>query len=418
MRAPRPPRTGGASRFRLSTAETARAVLRRFRPLGTEVIPVTEAAGRVLARGIRATLDLPHFTRSYMDGYAVRATDTASGRARLRIIGTVTMGRGAPCGIARAETLRVPTGGMLPPGADAVVMTEHAREHPDGTVEITHAAAPGENVMQRGEDVRRGQLVFERGRRLRAADVGALSGVGTSRLLVYRRPRVAVIATGDEIVSPDVTPGPGQVRNVNQYALRAMIVAAGGQTVDLGVVPDRRPLIARALARAIRSADLVLVSGGSSVGTKDLTPVVIAAMPKARMLVHGIQIKPGKPTLVARIGGKPVVGLPGNPTSALVIFELFAAPLVRRLGGEPAERMFVPPRQTIARLGRPLTSQLGREDWLRVILTEHAQRGLIAQPAAGGSGDIVSFVRADGMVCVPPETSSLPAGATVQVHLF
>ena len=379
---------------------------------------MTEAAGRVLARDVRAALDLPHFARAYMDGYAVRASDTASAKARLRVVGTVKMGHPSPRAVAPGESLRIPTGGMLPAGADAVVMVEHTREHRDGTVEISHAAAPGEHVMRRGEDVRRGQLVFERGRRIRAADVGALSGVGTSRIRVFRRPRVALLATGDEIVAPEITPGPGQVRNVNQYALRAMITAAGGEIIDLGVLPDRRPVIARALARAVRTADLVLVSGGTSVGTKDLTPTVIAAMPKARILVHGIQIKPGKPTLVARVADTPVLGLPGNPTSALVIFELFAAPLIRRLGGEPAQRMFTPPARTTARLGSPLPSQLGREDWLRVTLTEGGGGELIADPARGGSGDIVSLVHADGMVCVPPEAAMLPTGATVHVHLF
>jgi len=409
-------------RLALVTAAEARAVLQGFTALGTEQIAVAEAAGRVLARDVRAALDLPHFTRSYMDGYAVNASDTALASparpVQLHVVGTVEMGHPAPCRIRRGETLRIPTGGMLPPGADAVVMVEHTCELDDGTVEIRHAATVGEHVMRRGDDVRRGEVVFRRGRRLRPADVGALAGIGTSRVSVHRRPRAALIATGDEIVPPEVTPGPGQVRNVNQYALRALIAAEGALPLDLGVLPDRRPVIARALARALRDADAVFVSGGTSVGTRDLAPGVIAALPRARILVHGIRIKPGKPTLVARVAGKPIVGLPGNPTSALVIFELFGVPLLRLLGGEPPGRALVPRRHVPARLAAPVTSQAGREDWIRVAVEDEADGDLVARPLRGGSGEIVSFAHADGLVCVGPESAGLEAGARVSVRLL
>jgi molybdopterin molybdotransferase len=259
--------------------------------------------------------------------------------------------------------------------------------------------------------------VFQRGRRCRAADVGALSGIGLSRVRVYRRPRVALIATGDEIVAPDVTPEPGQVRNVNQYALRAMIAAEGGAPVDLGVLPDREAVIRRAVVRALRSADAVLVSGGSSVGMKDLTPAVVESLPRARGLVHGIRIKPGKPTLIARVGTTPVIGLPGNPTSALVIFTLFAAPLIRALGGEPAAVAFAPRHRVTARLAAAVRSQPGRDDYVRVALVEEAD-GVVARPLAGGSGEIFSFVAADGLVRVPADTTALEAGAPVSVQLL
>ncbi len=416
------PHTGGPSRFPLVTSAEALVVLRRFRALAAERIAVAEAVGRVLARDVRTTLDLPHFARSYMDGYAVRARDTAGASAatpvQLRVVGSVHMGHPVTRRLGRGEAMRIPTGGMLPRAADAVVMVEHTAETTDGTVAIGHAAKPMQHVMRRGEDAKKGTRIFLRGHRVRPADVGALSGIGLASVDVVRRPRVAVLATGDEIVPPDVTPQPGQVRNVNQYALRALITANGGEPVDFGVLPDRESVLRTALRRALAGADLVVMSGGSSVGTKDLTPAVVAAMPRARILVHGIRVKPGKPTLIARAAGKPIIGLPGNPTSALVIFHVFALPLLRLLGGEPATAAFAPRRAAVAELGAPIGSLVGREDWVRVAIEADAEGNLQASPVAGGSGDIVGFVRADGLVRVAPELDGLPAGSRVLVDLL
>jgi molybdopterin molybdotransferase len=416
------PHTGGPSRFPLVTSAEALACLRRFPPLRSERIAVADAVGRVLARDVRTTLDLPHFARSYMDGYAVRARDTAGATAavpaRLRVVGSVLMGHPVTQRLGRGEAMRIPTGGMLPGAADAVVMVEHTTEEPDGTVAIGHAAKPMQHVMRRGEDAKKGTRIFARGHRIRPADVGALSGIGLAAVDVVRRPRVAVLATGDEIVPPDVTPKPGQVRNVNQYALRALITANGGEPVDFGVLPDREAVLRTALSRALARADLVVMSGGSSVGTKDLTPAVVAAMPRARILVHGIRVKPGKPTLIARAAGKPIIGLPGNPTSALVIFHVFALPLLRLLGGEPAAAAFAPRRVAVAELTAPIGSLVGREDWIRVAVEADTEGNLRASPVAGGSGDIVGFVRADGLVRVAPEVDGLPVGSRVLVDLL
>jgi molybdopterin molybdotransferase len=406
----------------LVTAREAHAHLRRFSALAPERIAVADAVDRVLARDVRTTLDLPHFARSYMDGFAVRAGDTAgaspSAPARLRIVGSVRMGHPVRQRLRRGETMRIPTGGMLPAGADAVVMVEHTRDVGDDAVAIERAATRMQHVMRRGEDAKKGTRLFARGHRIRPADVGALSGIGLARVWVVRKPRVAVIATGDEIVPPDVTPRAGQVRNVNQYALRALISAAGSIPVDFGVLPDREDVIRAAMRKALRTADAVLVSGGSSVGTKDLTPAVVAAMPQARILVHGIRIKPGKPTLIARAAGKPVIGLPGNPTSALVIFHVFALPLLRLLGGESADAAFAPRRAVAAELAAPLSSLVGREDYVRIALTTRPDGTLLAHPVAGGSGDIVGFVRADGLVRIAAEDVELPAGSPVVVDLI
>ena len=414
------PHTGTASRFALVSCDDALAVLHRFRPVGTEVVAVEEIAGRVLARPVRAALDVPHFARAYMDGYAVRAADTAGASdaapAHLRVAGAVEMGEPAPGRVRRGEAMRIPTGGMIPPGADAVVMVEHTTEA-NGAVHVARAARAGQHVMRRGEDMRRGAVLFPAGHRCRTHDVGALAGIGVSRALVYRRPRVAVIATGNEIVPPDVTPGPGQVRSINQYALRAMIAAEGGEAIDRGVIPDRRAAITRAFTRALRDADLVLFSGGSSVGIKDLTPAVVGAAPHARILVHGIRIKPGKPTLIARVGTKPVLGLPGHPVSALVIFEIFGAPLLRRLGGEPIAAAFTARMRVPARLAAAITSIAGRDDFVRVRL-ESRDGEWLAHPASGGSAEITSLVHADGMVRVDAATITREAGSRVVVQRF
>ncbi len=415
------PHTGIASRFPLVSYDDALAVLRRFRPLGTESVAVTDVVGRVLARPVRAAIDVPHFARAYMDGYAVRAADTAGASdgaaVPLRVVGAVEMGRAAPGRVRSGEAMRIPTGGMLPPGADAVVMVEHTSEAGDDTVRIMRAAAAGQHVMARGEDMHRGDVLFPAGHRCRPLDVGALTGVGASRVLVHRRPRVAVIATGNEIVPPNVTPKAGQVRSINQYALAAMIAAEGGATIDLGVVPDRLAAIRRAVVRALRVADVVMLSGGSSVGVKDLTPQVIGTLPRARILVHGVRIKPGKPTLIAQIGAKPVLGLPGHPVSALVVFEIFGAPLVRRLGGEPEAQTFMPRTRVRARLAAPVASTVGRDDWVRVRLEERDGDPL-AHPLAGGSAEIAAFVHADGMIHVPAAAAGLDAGAPVVVQRF
>jgi molybdopterin molybdotransferase len=411
------PHTGRPSVFDLVTCDEAWQTLARFRPLGRERVRVVDAVGRVLARDVRAPMDVPHFTRSYMDGFAVRAADTRADGARLRITATIEMGKPARRRLRPGEAQRIPTGGMLPAGADAVVMVEHTRELADATVEVRHASRQGEHVMNRGDDVRRGARLYAAGHRVRPLDVGALSGAGVTHIDVHRRPRVAVIATGDEIVPPEVRPGPGQVRNVNHHALRAMIADEGGETIDLGVLPDRLPAITRALTRGLRDADLVLMSGGSSVGTKDLTPAVIGAIPGARILVHGIRVKPGKPTLIAQARTTPIVGLPGHPVSALVIFVLFAVPVMRLLSGEPLAEALRPRRTVRARLAADVASQEGRDDFVRVRL-EDAGDDLVAHPLGGGSAEVFSLVQADGLMRIARELPRAAAGDTVVVQLL
>ncbi|MGE0679702.1 MAG: gephyrin-like molybdotransferase Glp [Candidatus Binatia bacterium] len=408
--------------FRVVTSAEARAQLAAFAPrTKTETIPVVDACRRVLAKALTAPVDLPHFHRTNMDGYAVRAANTFGASASLpmylKLVGAIDMGKEVKHALKKGETMRIATGGMLPPGADSMVMVEYTEEMGDGTVEIQRSVSPWENILRIGEDIKKGAPIFPAERRLRAQDLGALTGVGITKVPVYSRPVVALISTGDEIVTPEQTPKPGQVRNVNQYSLRAMIAEAGGTTLDLGVVKDDRPAFAKVMATALKKADVVMVSGGSSVGVKDMAVEVICAFPRSELFFHGISIAPGKPTIFAKAAGKPVMGLPGHPVSALVVFALFGAPLIRMMGGETAETAFAPLHTTRARLAQNVASAPGREDYVRVTL-ESRDGVQVAVPLPGKSGAIFSLVQADGMVCIPHNEEGKEAGEEVEVVLF
>lgn len=407
--------------FRVVTTDEARARIAAFDAVATETVRVADGLDRVLARDLVAAVDLPHFHRANMDGYAVRAQDTFGASATipsyLKLAGAVQMGREAKRPLRKREAMRIATGGMLPPGADAVVMVEYTEEVGDGSVEAYRSVAPWENVLRIGEDIAKGEPIFARGRRLRARDLGALTGVGITRISVFRRPRVALISTGDEIVPPATTPRPGQVRNINAYSLIAMATEAGAVVTNLGVVRDQRAALEWTVARALSRHDAVLISGGSSVGTKDITLDVITSFPRSEIIFHGISVAPGKPTILARALGKPVLGLPGHPQSALVIFDLFGAPLLRVLGGEDPRTIFNPSRTVRARLSQNIASQAGREDYVRVTVSEQDGER-VASPMAGKSGAIFNLVKADGLVRIPASAEGIEQGTDVEVILF
>ena len=430
--------------FRVVTTDEARTRIAALAAVGTEAIRVADGLQRVLAEDLVAPADLPHFHRANMDGYAVRAQDTfgasASLPAYLRLAGAIEMGKAPRHTLAKGEAMRIATGGMLPAGADAVVMieyTEEARHGPasggraavptranarqsqaaETLVEVHRGVAPWENVLRIGDDIAKGDAIFARGRRLRARDLGALTGIGITRVQVFRRPRVALLSTGDEIVAPDATPRPGQVRNINEYSLIAMASEAGATVTDFGVLRDRRDDLQRTLAQALRRHDAVLISGGSSVGTKDITLDVINSFADSEIIFHGISVAPGKPTILARVGTIPVLGLPGHPQSALIIFDLFGAPMLRVLGGEYPGGVFVPPRTRRARLSQNVASQPGREDYVRVTLADQDGEP-VATPLPGKSGAIFNLVKADGLVRIAASAEGLEAGTAVEVILL
>lgn len=407
--------------FKVLAPREALKVLLTVNPVGTEEIPSVRARARVLADELRSAVDLPHFHRAAMDGYAVIAKDTFGASqslpAYLKLAGVVEMGKEAAQPLTPGTAMRISTGGMMPPNADSVVMVEYTDETDAGLVEIHRGVSPWQNVIQIGDDIKKGELVFPRGRRLRAHDLGALTGVGIASIPVFKKPRIALISTGDEIVDVESEPRPGQVRNINQHSLAGLIEECGGELKDWGVVRDDRTALRDAIAGALEWSDLVLLSGGSSMGAKDIALETILSFPDAQFVFHGISIAPGKPTIFAKACGKPILGLPGYPVSALVIFDLFAAPLIRRLGGENPEALEKFLRSVRAVLKTNVASQIGREDYVRVVL-ERSPAGLLAAPLPSKSGAIFTLVKADGMVRVDMNQDGLEQGEEVEVILF
>jgi len=389
--------------------------------VGTETVATVRARGRVLAEDLYSQVDLPHFHRAAMDGYAVISKDTFGASqslpAYLKLAGVVEMGKEATQPLTKGDAIRISTGGMMPPGADAVVMVEYTDETDGGLVEIHRGVSPWQNVIQIGDDIKKGEPVFSHGRRLRGHDLGALTGVGISSITVYKRPRIALISTGDEIVDADVDPRPGQVRNINQHSLAGLIEEVGGTLKDWGVIRDDREQLTKAIGEALAWADLVLLSGGSSMGAKDIALETILSFPDAEFIFHGISIAPGKPTIFAKACGKPILGLPGYPVSALVIFDLFGAPMLRRLGGENLAALQSFTRTLRAKLKTNIASQIGREDYVRVTLEQQVE-GYVATPLPSKSGAIFTLVKADGMVRIELNRDGLEQGDEVEVILF
>jgi len=374
-----------------------------------------------LAEDLYSAVDLPHFHRAAMDGYAVKAKDTFGASqslpAYLKLAGVMEMGKEAARPVATGEAIRISTGGMMPPESDAVVMVEYADEVEGGLVEIHRGVSPWQNVIQIGDDIKKGEMVFQRGRRLRAHDLGALTGIGISSVPVYKQPRIALISTGDEIVDADTDPLPGQVRNINQHSLAGLIEECGGELKDWGVVRDDKDQLTKAIGEALEWGDLVLLSGGSSMGAKDIALETILSFADAEFVFHGISISPGKPTIFAKARGKPILGLPGYPVSALVIFDLFAGPLIRRLAGQDTETVTRFTKTVQATLKTNISSQVGREDYVRVTLERDADR-LLAIPLPTKSGAIFTLVKADGMVRIDLNQDGLEPGEEVEVILF
>ena len=427
--------------FQVATIAQAGARLAgHLAPLGrAERVALLDALDRVTAEELRSPVDLPSFARSTMDGFAVRAADTYGASeglpAYLALCGEVPMGRPAALEVRLGQAARVHTGGMLPPGADAVVMVEHTQQLDERAIEVVRPVAAGENVIPVGEDVRAGDALFPSGHRLRPQDLGGLAGVGITTVAVAARPRVAILATGDEVVPAGQATGPGQVRDINSYTVAALARRAGGEPMLCGIAPDDAAALRGMAAAALEAADVLVISAGSSVSTRDMTAQVIGELGRPGVLVHGVSMHPGEPTILAVAGGKPVFGLPGNPVSTMVAFDLFVTPTLLRLQGvltaetteraavesEKSSRHPVPSASSVvtvqARLARNVASHPGTEDFVPVRLE---QRGgeTWADPVFGKSNLIYTMVHADGMLRVPLDRSGLYAGDVVTVRLF
>ena len=383
----------------------------------TEAVALGDALGRVTATELRSTELLPAFARSTMDGYAVVAAGTfgasEAAPAYLHLCGEIAMGAAPNVRVGPLDAARIHTGALLPPGADAVVMVEDTNAH-DDDIEILDAVAPGENVVGAGEDIVVGACAVPAGRRLRAQDVGGLAALGCTTVRVAARPRIAILSTGDEVVGPGILPAIGQVRDVNATTIAAVVTGAGGLPVYAGIVGDDLAQLEAAARDALAGADALVLSAGSSVSYRDVTARAIDALGRPGILVHGIAIKPGKPTIIAVADGKPIVGLPGNPASALVVAWRLLAPMVRRLGGEaPAN---VPEANAgEAVVTAPVRSRPGREDFVPCTLETTAAGKLRATPLFGKSNLIFTLVRADGLIVIPLDRSGIAAGEIIRV---
>jgi len=326
------------------------------------------------------------------------------------------MGDVFPRAVGSTEAGAIATGGWLPAGADAVVMVEHTRLLDGGArVEIARAATAGANIVERGEDLTRGARVLPAGRRLRPQDLAMLATFGVTSLDVHRRPRVAVLSTGNVLCDPGATPRPGQVRDANQIALAAQVTAAGCDATPAGIIPDETAALRRAIARLLADHDAVILSGGSSIGTKDLSADALADLEPPGILFHGIDIRPGKPTLFARAGARPVIGMPGFPTSSLIVFDAFIRPMLWGLGGERGRDPW--PARRAARIAREYRSVVGREDYLRVRVVGRDGETW-ADPLPGGSATLSNVVFADGLVRVDAAIPGLATGDPVEVCLY
>jgi molybdopterin molybdotransferase len=405
--------------FKVVDIETVRALSTSFHRQAVETVPLKAANNRVLAQDVYADLDIPGFSRSTMDGYALRGASTFGASegnpAFLRLVGSVAMGAKPDLAVGPGEAVRIATGGMLPEGADAVVMIEHTEAIDAETIEVYKSAAPGQHVISRGEDLHRGDKLLGRGQLLRSPEVGLLAAVGQSRLDVFKQPRVGILSTGDEVVPVDTIPGPAQIRDVNSATLASQVQSAGGRPQAYGIIPDDYDALLSVCRQALAANDMVLISGGSSVGTRDYTIDVLQALEASEILVHGVSIRPGKPTILARAAGKPVWGLPGHVTSAMVVFTVLVRPFLMYLAGRDPQftcRVPVP-----ARLTRNLPSVQGRVDYVRVRLVPAAE-GWDAEPLLGKSGLIRTMAAADGLLCIDANTEGLDQGTLVQVELF
>lgn len=402
-------------RERTPVGAALEVLLGTAKPLGAEEVGLEKACGRVLAEDLVSSMDLPPFPRAAMDGYAVRGEDTFGASqgspALFKVTGEAAMGRPFDGVVGEFEAVKVMTGGPLPRGADAVVIFEQAREE-DGTLEVYAPVAPGKNASPRGEDVRKGERVLQRGSRLRPQDVAIAAALGVPKLPVSRRPRVGIISTGDELVEPGGRLAEGKIYEVNSYALASMVEMSGGLPERLGIVRDDYDEVKRAIEGAL-GYDLVLVSGATSVGEKDWVPEIVGSLGK--VMVHGVAMRPGEPTGFGLVRGKMVFMLPGYPVASVVAFETFCRPYLQRLQGmEPCS----PYPQTTATLRRKIASELGRRDFVRIRL-ERSGEGLFAEPIrVTGSGIVSSLVRADGFVIVPENTEGIEEGERVTVHLF
>jgi molybdopterin molybdotransferase len=384
-------------------------------------LPIDESYKMVLSRDIISPEDLPSFSRSTVDGFAVNSSSTFGATeslpSYLTIIAEIFMGERPEFGVKNGECAKIATGGMLPEGADSVVMFEHTQQIDRKILEILKPVSPGENVIPVGEDARRDECILKRGHRLRPQDVGALGGLGITEVWVYERPRVSIISTGDEVVPAEKAVKPGQVRDINSYVLSGLISDSGGMPLKQGIFNDRYEIIRNVVEDSLNNYDMVLITGGSSVGAKDMTSKVIDDLGKPGVLFHGVSLKPGKPIIGGVINGVPIFGLPGHPAAVNVCFEVFIRPVLE-IQSRCNESRYNKEKKTVkARIAKNISSSPGREEHIGVALEERSGE-LWAIPLLGKSGLITTLTRADGTAVIPLRKLGVQEGEFVEVRLF
>lgn len=406
---------------KLLTFEEARRVIHQHfkpKPLSVEEVSLLEAYNRVLAQNITAQLDIPPFDRSTVDGYAVKAEDTFGAdenrSVKLKVCGIVNVGEPPKIEVTHGKAAEIFTGAPIPKGAEAVVMVEHTERKGDDLY-VYSAVAKNENVMKAGADIKKGETILKAGRLLGPREIGVLAALGQAKVKVYTVPRVAVFSTGAEIAEPSGELPPGKIYDINSYSLSAEVLESGGKPVYLGVFPDDIAELQSALRHALASADMVVTSGGVSVGPKDVIPKTLDSLGKPGVIVCGIAIKPGKPTTVASINGKPVFSLPGHPTSALLVFQLLVRPLIQRMSGRKIKKAL----KVKAFAAMRMFPAKGRRTFIMVKLRRDGLNRLLAEPVPTGlSGAITTLAKADGFVEIAENQQFIDAGEEVEVQIF
>jgi len=400
--------------------EAKRAISEQLKPkaLGEEEISLLEAYNRVLKEDVASTMDIPPFSRSTVDGYAVKAEDTFGAEenqpAKLKVCGVVNVGEPPKISLGKGEAAEIVTGAPIPEGADAAVMVEDT-DRENAELSVYRAVTKNENVMKKGTDIKKGETVLKAGQVLGASEIGVLAAVGMTKVKVFKAPVVAVLSTGAEVTEPGKKLPPGKIYDINAYSLSTAVRESGGTPVYLGVVPDDKAALRKALEQALVSADMVITSGGVSVGPKDLTPQIVDSLGKPGLIVCGIAVKPGKPTTVALVGRKAVFALPGHPTSALLMFHLLVRPVIRILSSRPESEATT----VKAKAGARMFSAKGRRTFVMVKLKRDKSNQLIAEPVeTGASGAITTLAKADGFVEIPENQQFVDSGEEIAVALL
>jgi putative molybdopterin biosynthesis protein len=406
---------------KLVSVDEAKKILTKnltTKPVGTETVMLSDAYNRVLAIDVVSPADIPPFSRSTVDGYAVKAADTFGAEedqpVKLRAIGKVNVGEAPKVKVRNGAVAEIVTGAPIPDGADAVVMVEYTQRK-DDTVFVQQSVSPSENVMKAGSDIRKGETVLKKNTILTPYQIGALAAVGLARVEVYKRPKVAVFSTGAEVTEPGKPLKQGKIFDINAHALSASVLECGGQPLNMGIVQDEPEQMEAALKRALTVADVVITSGGVSVGPTDIIPKVLDTLGKPGVIVYGVAVKPGKPTTIALINNKPVFSLPGHPASSLMIFHLFVRPALVAMAGRKEESPVIVNAATSERL----FPARGRRTYITVTVRKDKSGKLVASPVPTGlSGAITTLAKADGFTVIYESQQFIDKGQIVQVELF